>query len=92
MLFLTGISLSTYLSHTDPASDPPDYVLEYASYLKEKYQQMSVIPDDWPPSTAAVQRYSNLALITSKPIVHDAIRPTEKDYIHGNIDKIIAQK
>ena len=62
-------------------------MLEYASYLKEKYKDRLIV-DDLPPSTDA-NHYHNVSLITSKPITDSS---TERDYMQGNVDKIIARK
>ena len=68
----------------------------YADYLKSKYRQMSLLPDpDWPPSIATKEHYTNLALIQKERNylqTEEDISSTSKDYVHGNIDKIIAKK
>ena len=39
-------------------------MVRYSSYLKDRYKQMSVLPDpDWPPAITTEQHYTNLALI-----------------------------
>ena len=68
----------------------------YADYLKSKYRDMSILTDpDWPPSIATKEHYTNLALIQKeRNYLHteEDINMISKDYIHGNIDSIIAKK
>ena len=71
-------------------------MVRYSSYLKDRYKQMSVLPDpDWPPPITTEQHYTNLALIEQER--HDL--PGEETsetmayyYAHGKIDNIVAKK
>ncbi len=67
----------------------------YANYLKSKYRVMSTLPDpDW-PTTIDTKHYTNLALIQKErnySQTKEDISKVSKDYIHGNIDRIIAKK
>ena len=73
--------------------DPPECVVRYAQYLKDKYKSMSTLPDgDWPPSLG--KQYTRLALIERERELPDAelLATMERDYIHGNIDNIVKRK
>ena len=84
-----GVSL-TKLTGSKP---PPECVVMYADYLKSKYREMSLLPDpDWPPSIATKEHYTNLALIQKERNTKEDINNVSKDYAHGNIDSIIAEK
>ena len=90
------MSLTDYLAATDPASIPPECVVRYSSYLKDRYMQMSVLPDpDWPPAITTEQHYTNLALIERErhglPSA-DTSETMAYDYAHGKIDNIVARK
>ena len=88
------MSLYHYLEETDPASNPPDCVTEYAKFLKYKYKQMSVLPDpDWPPALSTKDHYTNLAIIERERDSYtgdDEVKA--RDYAHGRIDKIVGEK
>ena len=90
----SGVSLYHYLEATDPASNPPDYVMRYAKFLKDIYKEMSVLPDpDWPPAIATKDHYTNLAIIERERdsyVGDDEVRA--RDYAHGRIDKIVGEK
>ena len=84
---------SFVLGHTLPA---PECVVRYSSYLKDRYKQMSVLPDpDWPPAITTEQHYTNLALIERErhglPRT-DTSETMAYDYAHGKIDNIVAGK
>ena len=93
---ISGISLTDYLAATDPASIPPECVVRYSSYLKDRYKQMSVLPDpDWPPAITTEQHYTNLALIERERHGLPRAGTAETmayDYAHGKIDNIVARK
>ena len=90
----SGVSLYHYLEATDPASNPPDCVMRYAKFLKDKYKEMSVLPDpDWPPAMATKDHYTNLAIIKRERdsyVGDNEVRA--RDYAHGRIDKIVGEK
>ena len=67
--------------------------MRYASYWKNKYLEMYIFPNDWPPKVTD-QKYTKLALIrNSIDDYSKAKRYTmEHDYIHGHIDSIVAVK
>ena len=47
-----------------PTLPAPECVVRYSSYLKDRYKQISVLPDpDWPPAITTEQHYTNLAQI-----------------------------
>ena len=74
----------------------PECVVRYSSYLKDRYKQMSVLPDpDWPPAITTEQHYTNLALIEQErhdfPRAHTSAT-VAYDYAHGKIDNIVARK
>ena len=74
----------------------PECVVRYSSYLKDRYKQMSVLPDpDWPPAITTEQHYTNLALIERErhrlPRVETSVTMAY-DYAHGKIDNIVAKK
>ena len=74
----------------------PECVVRYSGYLKDRYKQMSVLPDpDWPPAITTEQHYTNLALIERER--HRLPRAETSatmayDYAHGKIDNIVARK
>ena len=96
IMLISGISLTDYLAATDPASIPPECVVRYSSYLKDRYKQMSVLPDpDWPPAITTEQHYTNLALIERERHRLPGEETSETmayDYAHGKIDNIVARK
>ena len=71
-------------------------VVRYSSYLKDRYKQMSVLPDpDWPPAITTEQHYTNLALIERERHGLPGEETSETmayDYAHGKIDNIVARK
>ena len=74
----------------------PDCVLRYASYLKDKYERMPVLPDSWPPPLVGQDHFTNLALIERQKYhilpqakSKDSI---EYDYAYGNVDNIVERK
>ena len=71
-------------------------VVRYSSYLKDRYKQMSVLPDpDWPPAITTEQHYTNLALIERERHVLPRAETLETmlyDYAHGKVDNIVARK
>ena len=74
----------------------PECVVRYSSYLKDRYKQMSVLPDpDWPPAITTEQHYTNLALIERERQGLPSAETSETmayDYAHGKIDNIVARK
>ncbi|XP_064407707.1 NACHT, LRR and PYD domains-containing protein 5-like [Halichondria panicea] len=92
-----NISTKSLLSRTcssQPSSDPtPECVVRYSSFLKDKYKQMSSLPDDWPPPLK--DKFSKLALIEKKQIPLPQAKHTqsiEYDYATGNVDNIVKRK
>ena len=79
-----------------PTLPAPECVVRYSSYLKDRYKQMSVLPDpDWPPAITAEQYYTNLALIERERHGLPRAETSETmayDYAHGKIDNIVAKK
>ena len=71
-------------------------MVRYSSYLKDRYKQMSVLPDpDWPPAITTEQHYTNLALIERERQGLPRAETSETmayDYAHGKIDNIVARK
>lgn len=70
-------------------------IQEYAGYLRSKYTGMSVLPEgDWPPSLSSGQ-YTRQAIIQieREERLQDAemAAAMERDYLHGNIDNIVAR-
>ena len=94
MYCTTGVSLTDYLRATDPASIPAECVVKYASYLKSKYLEMCIFPNDWPPEVSTDQKYTKLALIRNSKDAYSKAKSStmEQDYIHGHIDNIVAVK
>ena len=68
--------------------------MRYAKFLKDKYREMSVLPDpDWPPAMASKDQYTNLAIIERERDSFTGDDPVKaRDYAHGRIDKIVGEK
>ncbi|XP_064405408.1 protein NLRC3-like [Halichondria panicea] len=86
-------SLST--NSSQPSSDPtPECVVRYASFLKNRYKQMSPFPDDWPPPLK--EKFTKLALIERKKqirLTQAKHQPSiQYDYATGNVDNIVERK
>ena len=85
-----------YSSAHCPALSLPDCVLRYASYLKDKYMRMPVLPDAWPPPLVGQDHFTNLALIEKRKYLklHQAKskHSIEYDYAYGNVDNIVERK
>ena len=68
--------------------------MRYAEILKDRYKEMSVLPDpDWPPAMATKDHYTNLAIIERERDSYtgdDEVKA--RDYAHGRIDKIVGEK
>ena len=86
----------SFQNTTSTALSLSDCVLRYASYLKDKYKQMPVLPDSWPPPLAGQDHFTNLALIEKRKYhilpqakTKDSI---EYDYAYGNVDNIVEKK
>ena len=79
---------------TDPASIPPECVVRYASYLKDKYKNMHIFPEVWPLNVSTDQKYSKLSIIrnSKNDCFRDKTSTMEHDYIHGYVDNITAVK
>ena len=90
----SGVSLHHHLETTDPASNPPECVIRYAEFLKDKYKEMSVLPDpDWPPAMATKDHYTNLAIINRERDIYTwDDEDKARDYAHGRVDKIVGEK
>ena len=72
---------------------PPDPVVRYAQYLKDKYERMPTLPDgDWPSSLG--RQYTRLAMIEQERKLHstDSEATIKRDCVRANIDKIIKSK
>ncbi len=85
------VSTKSLLSNSSqPSSDPT--VVRYASFLKDKYKQMSAFPDDWPPPLK--EKFTKLALIERKIRLPQAkhTQSIEHDYATGNVDNIVERK
>ena len=87
-------TITWYMSSS--ASNLPDCVMRYASYLKDRYKRMPVLPDSWPPPLAGQDHFTNLALIERRKYhilpqakSKDSI---EYDYAYGNVDNIVERK
>ena len=86
----------SFQNTTSTALSLSDCVLRYASYLKDKYKRMPVLPDSWPPPLAGQGHFTNLALIERRKYhilpqakTKDSI---EYDYAYGNVDNIVEKK
>ena len=89
----TGVSLTDYLRATDPTSIPPECVVRYANYLKSRYKNMYIFPNDWPPEVSTDQKYTKLVVIRNSKDDYSKAKPSmEHDYIHGHIDNIVKVK
>ena len=89
------MTLTDFLEVTDPASNPPDCVIKYNRFLKDKYIEMSVLPDpDWPPTMATKNHYTNLAIIEQERGKYISCNnmETQERYVHGKIDEIVGEK
>ena len=79
-----------------PALSLPDCVLRYASYLKDKYNRMPVLPDSWPPPLVGQDHFTNLALIEKRKYLKlpqaKNEHSIEYDYAYGNVDNIVERK
>ena len=82
--------------NTSTPTNLPDCVLRYASYLKDKYKRMPVLPDTWPPPLVGQDHFTNLALIEKRKYLQlpqaKSKRSIQYDYAYGNIDNIIERK
>ena len=71
-------------------------VLRYASYLKDRYKRMPVLPDTWPPPLNEKDYFTNLALVERrkhcKPPQAKSKHSIEYDYAYGNVDNIVERK
>ena len=83
--------LNNYLEFADPASNLPEYVCMYANYLKSKYEEMNILPNDWPPKDSSEEHYTKLALITNDQN-SKSVSSMQHDYAHGEVDNIVASK
>ena len=94
ILFLSGITenvIEQAMSKLEDASQ--DCITMYATFLKEKYQGLSVFPDsEWPPSVG--DQYIRLALIqhTNRLPNEESIREMQEDLLRGRVDKVEGQK
>ena len=74
----------------------PDCVLRYASYLKDRYKRMPVLPDTWPPPLVGKDHFTNLALIEKRKYLKlpqaKSKHSIEYDYAYGNVDNIVEKK
>ena len=76
-----------------PKPKLPECIVRYSDYLREKYLEQPVLPDsDWPPSLGG--QFIRLALIPRQRGVYansyDSVIKVQKDYVRGNVDKILA--
>ena len=74
----------------------PDCVLRFASYLKDRYKRMPVLPDTWPPPLDEKDHFTNLALIERRKHCKlpqaKSKNSIEYDYAYGNVDNIVERK
>ena len=81
---------------TSTAINIPDCVVRYASYLKDKYKRMPVLPDTWPPPLVGKDHFTNLALIERRKYCKlpqaKSKHSIEYDYAYGNVDNIVERK
>ena len=81
---------------TSRAINISDYVLRYASYLKDRYKRMPVLPDTWPPPLVGKDHFTNLALIERRKYCKlpqaKSKHSIEYDYAYGNVDNIVERK
>ena len=79
---------------TSTAVNLPECVLRYASYLKDRYKRMPVLPDTWPPPLVGKDHFTNLALIEKYCKLPQAKtrHSIEYDYAYGNVDNIVERK
>ena len=74
----------------------PEYRVSYASYLRDRYKRMPILPDTWPPPLDEKDHFTNLALIERRK--HCKLRQAkskhsiEYDYAYGNVDNIVERK
>ncbi|XP_064396066.1 uncharacterized protein LOC135343054 isoform X3 [Halichondria panicea] len=85
------LKLDDFIAANHLFPDPPEYVTNYARYLKTVYKQMPVMPNDWPVERDNKQQYTKLALIHASGYYKES-STMEHDYIHGKVDNIIAKK
>ena len=85
--------LTEYLEATDLVIGQPKCVVSYATFLREKYRKMHLMPDDWPPSNSksASKTFTNLVLIKEENS-YGSSPSMEFDYVHNNLDNIVAVK
>ena len=71
-------------------------VVRYASYLKDRYNRMPVLPDTWPPPLDEKDHFTNLALIERRKHCKlpqaKSKHSIEYDYAYGNVDNIVERK
>jgi len=94
ILFLSGVT-ETILEQTKSMLEDAsqDCITMYATFLKDKYQGLSVFPDsEWPPSVG--DQYIRLALIqhTNRVPNEQSIREMREDLLRGRVDKVEGQK
>ena len=81
---------------TSRAINLPDCVLRYASYLKDRYKRMPVLPDTWPPPLVGQDHFTNLVLIERRKYCKlpqaKSKHSIEYDYAYGNVDNIVERK
>ena len=81
---------------TSTSINIPDCVLRYAIYLKDRYNQMPVLPDTWPPPLAGQDHFTNLALVEKRKYLKlpqaKSEHSIEYDYAYGNVDNIVERK
>ena len=75
----------------------PQEVEIYCTMIKQKYKSNPIQPECWPNSSISdslKQQYIKLALVLyeRKISAHnlESVRAQQKDYVHGNLDQIIA--
>ena len=77
-------------------STATDCVVRYASYLKDRYKRMPVLPDTWPPPLVGKDHFTNLALIERRKYCKlpqaKSKHSIEYDYAYGNVDNIVERK
>ena len=86
----------SYQKITSTPINLPDCMLRYASYLKDRYKRMPVLPDTWPPPLDEKDHFTNLVLIERpkhcKLPQAKSKHSIEYDYAYGNVDNIVEKK
>ena len=70
----------------------PECITKYAAYLKEKWKDLIVFPDnEWPPTVS--EKFVRLALIRQDCLPYwRSFKDVQNDHIRGKVDKILKHK